>query len=113
MTYRGNASIEGAAVACVSRRVPGFRSGCLRHAALPLGLAASIALVQPAAADPFTPLGFLPGGTYSIAQGVNADGSVVVGFGPSTASGINEAFRWSGGIMTGLGLLPGGRTASP
>ena len=106
--------IEGAAVACVSRRVPGFRSRCLRHAALVFGLAASIALVQPAAADPFTPLGFIPvGGTYSIAQGVSADGSVVVGYGNSTAAGSGtEAFRWTSGGMVGLGFIPVGGTYS-
>jgi uncharacterized protein YhjY with autotransporter beta-barrel domain len=34
----------------------------------------------------------------------------VVGFGNSTAS-TAEAFRWSGGTMTGLGFLPGGSTS--
>jgi probable HAF family extracellular repeat protein len=53
-------------------------------------------------------LGDLPGGTFqSAANGVSADGNVVVGEGRS-ASGP-EAFRWtSASGMTGLGDLPGG-----
>jgi probable HAF family extracellular repeat protein len=52
-------------------------------------------------------LGILPGGTYSAANDVSADGSVVVGVSGS-ASGP-QAFRWtSGGGMVGLGDLPGG-----
>jgi len=53
-------------------------------------------------------LGDLSGGTFeSLANGVSADGSVVVGQGAS-ASGY-EAFRWtSGGGMVGLGVLPVG-----
>jgi probable HAF family extracellular repeat protein len=47
-------------------------------------------------------LGFLPGGNFSEANGVNADGTVVVG-------GSNgQAFRWVNGTLTGLGFLPGG-----
>ncbi len=56
-------------------------------------------------------LGFFPGspgGFFSEAQGVSADGSVVVGW-SDTASTDFEAFRWtvSGGLV-GLGDLPGG-----
>ena len=56
----------------------------------------------------FTGLGDLPGSSFnSIARGVSADGSVVVGYGNS-ASGT-EAFRWTaGGGMVGLGDLAGG-----
>ncbi len=60
-----------------------------------------------AATASFQGLGHLPGGEYySLAQGVSADGSVVVGVSDS-ASG-NQAFRWENGVMTGLGDLPGG-----
>ena len=54
-------------------------------------------------------LGDLTGGSFSSnAQGVNSDGSVVVGVGTS-ASGIAEAFRWTqAGGMVGLGDLTGG-----
>ena len=57
----------------------------------------------------FQGLGDLPGGIFeSNAYGVSADGSVVVGW-SSSASGPEEAFRWtSGGGMVGLGDLPGG-----
>ena len=58
-----------------------------------------------ASAGSFTPLGFLPGDTGSDARGVSSDGAVVVG---SSDSGTLEAFRWTGGVMTGLGDLPGG-----
>jgi probable HAF family extracellular repeat protein len=61
----------------------------------------------PAIAQPsFTGLGDLSGGTFSsIASGVSADGSVVVGS-SSSAFGF-EAFRWTqGGGMMGLGDLP-------
>jgi len=53
-------------------------------------------------------LGDLPGGNLnSPAQGVSADGNVVVGVSDS-ASG-REAFRWTSGTgMVGLGDLPGG-----
>jgi probable HAF family extracellular repeat protein len=67
-----------------------------------------IAAPQSLLASPwsFQGLGDLPGGTFgSQANGVSADGSVVVGRG-SSASGL-EAFRWTrGGGMVGLGYLP-------
>jgi probable HAF family extracellular repeat protein len=64
------------------------------------------------AAASLTPLGFLPGETASGANGVSADGSVVVGW--STADGYGrEAFRWtSDGGIVGLGHLPGGSIRS-
>src|SRR6516162_6695027 len=59
----------------------------------------------------FQGLGFLPGGSFSFARGVNADGTVVVG--PSNdASGHSQAFRGVNGSMTGLGFLPGGNGSS-
>jgi probable HAF family extracellular repeat protein len=65
------------------------------------------------ASEPFfTGLGDLRGGGFSSeANGVSADGSVVVGVGRST-KGI-EAFRWTqAGGMVGLGDLAGGDFAS-
>ncbi len=62
-----------------------------------------------ASAASFQGLGDLPGGNFgSIAFGVSADGSTVVGY-SNSANGSVEAFRWtqSGGIV-GLGDLPGG-----
>lgn len=61
-----------------------------------------------ASATSFTPLGFLPhGNNSSVAWGVSADGTTVVGRGNS-ASGY-EAFRWNSAEgMVGLGDLPGG-----
>jgi probable HAF family extracellular repeat protein len=57
-------------------------------------------------------LGLLPGGTQSDALAVNADGSVVVGYGDGTAYPGNVAIRWtvSGTAVlttTPLGTLPG------
>ena len=61
-----------------------------------------------------TGMGFLPGGTFSLAHGVSADGSVVVGYndtvvmGASGMSSSEEAFRWTrSGGMVGLGFLSG------
>ncbi len=56
----------------------------------------------------FQGLGDLPGGTVeSMARGVSADGSVVVGFSYSELG--MEAFRWTQeGGMVGLGDFPGG-----
>jgi probable HAF family extracellular repeat protein len=62
----------------------------------------------PASAASLTPLGDLPGGggLYSIANGVSADGSVVVGNRYSDTEG--QAFRWTAaGGMVGLGRPPG------
>ncbi len=58
-------------------------------------------------------LGDLAGGEFhSSANGVSANGSVVVGVGTS-APGRQEAFRWtSGGGMVGLGFLPTGGDSS-
>jgi probable HAF family extracellular repeat protein len=67
----------------------------------PLTLAILLTLPGTAAADAFTPLGFLPGDTYSSAYTVTADGSVVVGY------GTNHAFVWTNGVMTDLGTLGG------
>jgi probable HAF family extracellular repeat protein len=60
----------------------------------------------------FQGLGYLlGGGESSSADGISADGSVVVGYSDS-ASG-NQAFRWTNdGGMVGLGDLPGGNFGS-
>ncbi len=58
-----------------------------------------------------TALGALAGGLYSYANGVSADGSVVVGYSMSAASGFGrgEAFRWTSGTgMVSLGDFAGG-----
>ncbi len=53
-------------------------------------------------------LGTLPGGFWSDAYGVSADGSVVVGY-AHNAAGQWSAFRWTAaGGMQDLGTLPGG-----
>ena len=56
-------------------------------------------------------LGYLPGGSFSsAADGVSADGSVVVGYGNS-GTGF-QAFRWTQATgMVGLGYLPGGESS--
>jgi probable HAF family extracellular repeat protein len=52
------------------------------------------------------PLGALPGATRSVAFGVSADGSVVVG--DSSDPAPRQAFRWTAETgMVGLGVLPG------
>jgi len=55
-----------------------------------------------------TPLGFLPGGDYSEANAISADGSVLVG-GATTPAGGWHTFRWTQATgMVSLGDLPGG-----
>jgi probable HAF family extracellular repeat protein len=53
-------------------------------------------------------LGFLAGGSFSLASGVNRDGSVIVGRGDSSGLLAFEAFVWTPGLrMVNLGALPG------
>ena len=53
----------------------------------------------------FTALGFLPGESLSITEGISGDGSVVVGY--SGAGSSTKAFRWSQSSgITGLGDSP-------
>jgi probable HAF family extracellular repeat protein len=53
-------------------------------------------------------LGVLPGGSFSEAVGVSADGSVIAGISGSPRG--NQAFRWTAATgMVGLGALPGGQ----
>jgi probable HAF family extracellular repeat protein len=70
----------------------------------------------PAWADLFQPLGDLPGDTFmSKANGVSADGSVVVGHSDADfgTGGQPEAFSWTAlGGMIGLGDIPGGAAGS-
>jgi uncharacterized membrane protein len=64
-------------------------------------------LVSGVQAASFTPLGHIPGSSYSsFGQGVSDDGGVAVGI-------DKEAFRWTAtdGIE-GLGFLPGGSVSS-
>jgi probable HAF family extracellular repeat protein len=65
---------------------------------------AGSAIAQPS----FQTMGDLPGGNfYSIAQGISADGRVVVGYSLSGAS-QGEAVTWINGVLTSIGDLPGG-----
>jgi probable HAF family extracellular repeat protein len=58
------------------------------------------------AANGFEGAGFLPGGTYSYAYGISANGEVVVGHGD--VGGRDQAYRRTPAGMSGLGFLPGG-----
>jgi probable HAF family extracellular repeat protein len=60
------------------------------------------------AATGLAPLGFLPGGDYTEANGVSADGSVIVG-GGTTPGGGWHTFRWTQATgLVSLGDLAGG-----
>jgi probable HAF family extracellular repeat protein len=76
------------------------------------GLLGVVSRIHAEAIATFQGLGDLAGGSFlSLAFGVSADGSVVVGQGNS-ASGT-QAFRWTSGTgMVGLGDLPGGSFGS-
>jgi probable HAF family extracellular repeat protein len=89
----------------------GWECGVFRYGRNLAVAAALIAIPEPVLAQDFQGLGFLPGGNYSQAQGVSADGSVVVG-NSTYGNGSNpEAFRWTSGGMIGLGFLPGGTSS--
>jgi len=65
------------------------------------------AVSNASAAATLTPLGFLGAGTsgftLSLARGVSANGSTVVGY--SETASVDEAFRWTAGSgMVGLGF---------
>lgn len=56
--------------------------------------------------DAFTPLGDLPGGVFSSgANGISADGSVVVGYGSDGSSFSKDAVRWDNGVIVRLSHL--------
>jgi probable HAF family extracellular repeat protein len=74
------------------------------------GAVAKQLLVRSKAMDAFgaTNIGLFPAGIVSIATGVSADGSVVVGWGDGSAAGSQtfQAFRWTAvGGLQGLGWL--------
>ncbi len=59
----------------------------------------------------WTTLGFLPGGSRSIAYAANPDGSIVVGSG-NYPGGSVQAFRWTASTgIVGLAFLPGGNAS--
>jgi probable HAF family extracellular repeat protein len=77
-------------------------------AGLAFGLALFLSASRDASAAAFAGVGDLPGGsTYSIATGLSADGSTVVGHSGS-ASGVEAFRRVSGSTIEGLGDLAGG-----
>jgi probable HAF family extracellular repeat protein len=67
-----------------------------------------------------TDLGTLPGGLDSVAEGINDSGTVVgwTGYTPGAQGygpyyyGTDQAFSYSGGVMTGLGTLGGTSSAA-
>jgi probable HAF family extracellular repeat protein len=67
---------------------------------------------QPSLAQRLIWLGTLPGGSWSEATGVSADGSVVVGW-AKNAAGQQRAFRWTAARgMQDLGTLGGWESAA-
>lgn len=71
----------------------------------------AVAAATPAHADlKFTPLGDLPGGSFSsIPKAISADGTTIVGYSSSTNASGGEAFRWTAATgLVALGDLSGG-----
>ena len=66
-----------------------------------------------AADQPINPttddLGTFPGGTSSVAYGINDNGQVVGGANTGGSANAEHAFLYSGGSMQDLGTLPGGK----
>jgi probable HAF family extracellular repeat protein len=94
----GEDSAEGGATMkrTTQNRFKALTSACV------LSMMATVAWSQS-----ITWLGTLPGGGYSEARGVSANGAVVVGFAVN-AAGLPRAFRWTAsGGMQDLGTLPG------
>jgi probable HAF family extracellular repeat protein len=111
--------IVGEATAAATENGPGNRVAVMWNAtstSSSLSSPGTRALSEPAAAPNITvtSLGFLPGGTSSVAYGVSADGTVIAGYGSDydpdvLGSGIRQAFRWTATEgMVGLGWLQGG-----
>jgi len=71
-----------------------------------LVLLAALALAAYASPGPYsiTPVGFLPGGTQSYAQGINSSNQVS---GISWGSGVWTAIVWDNGVRTPLPTPPG------
>ena len=83
-----------------------------RFAPLLAALLAAFPPVALAQTSGITDLGAINGGTSSSANGVNSDGSVVVGEANDGAAGATRAFRWTqaSGLVS-LGMLNGGLSA--
>jgi probable HAF family extracellular repeat protein len=61
----------------------------------------------------FTDLGVLPGGTYSLGVAVSRDGTTIAGNSGPPDDTYEVGFVWhNAGPMQGIGVLPGGPTAS-
>jgi uncharacterized membrane protein len=73
------------------------------------------AMARSDSSQSFSPIGFLPGATNSLAYAITADGATVVGQISTTTDSKNDtqAFRWTAqdGIVK-LGDLPGGCVCS-
>lgn len=82
-----------------------YRLATLTTLALAFFLTALPSLAQVAR---FEPLGSL-GVSGSVALGISADGSTVVGYSAAPDGGANVAFRWKDGEMEAIDRVPGGQ----
>ena len=60
------------------------------------------------AAPTLTDIGALPGTTSVHPSSLSADGLVATGYCTNASTGVDRAFRWTGGVMQDLGALNGG-----
>jgi probable HAF family extracellular repeat protein len=112
--YRGFMYTNGPTLRELAPLTPGFsesRAFGINISNLVVGASYAGTNVQATlwSADETQGLGFLPGGSYSVAHAINRFGRVV-GVANTTVGSItvNRAFMWEGGELIDLGTLPGG-----
>lgn len=92
---------------CVVRLTPAPPARHARHALCLAAAAGLLALTSGASAQSITSIGLSPGGSFSGANAVSANGSVV-----AANVDMARAHRWTSAGLVDIGTLPGGSAAS-